>query len=181
MYVFFSCCLWTLVFLYSKIISAFPTSTSGSFVSTWVKYYCTYHREPKRVTMVLFDPKSGGKTVSRSGKVFISNGIWLCWYRRIRLYLYNQSMPMLWLYLYNQSMGMFELLSNLFLVRAELWEWCPLSLVPLMISMDRISRCSQALKGPRVPDLKIPPLLAADNLGLMVSLMQWPSAHSGPF
>lgn len=33
-----------------------------SFVSTWVKYYCTYHREPKRITMVLFDPKSGGKT-----------------------------------------------------------------------------------------------------------------------
>nr|XP_043898259.1 rho GTPase-activating protein 26-like [Solea senegalensis] len=33
-----------------------------SFVSTWVKYYCRYHREPKRVTMVLFDPKSGGKT-----------------------------------------------------------------------------------------------------------------------
>ncbi|XP_071370919.1 rho GTPase-activating protein 26-like isoform X2 [Centroberyx affinis] len=33
-----------------------------SFVSTWVKYYCTYHREPKRVTMVLFDQKSGGKT-----------------------------------------------------------------------------------------------------------------------
>ncbi|KAM3868536.1 rho GTPase-activating protein 26-like isoform 2-T2 [Diretmus argenteus] len=32
-----------------------------SFVSTWVKYYCTYHREPKRMTMVLFDPKSGGK------------------------------------------------------------------------------------------------------------------------
>uniref|UniRef100_A0A673AY07 Rho GTPase-activating protein 26 n=1 Tax=Sphaeramia orbicularis TaxID=375764 RepID=A0A673AY07_9TELE len=32
-----------------------------SFVSSWVKYYCTYHREPKRVTMVLFDPKSGGK------------------------------------------------------------------------------------------------------------------------
>ncbi|XP_077360496.1 rho GTPase-activating protein 26-like [Festucalex cinctus] len=32
------------------------------FVSTWVKYYCTYHREPKRVTMILFDPKSGGKT-----------------------------------------------------------------------------------------------------------------------
>ncbi|KAI3373235.1 hypothetical protein L3Q82_006544 [Scortum barcoo] len=34
-----------------------------SFVSTWVKYYCTYHREPKRVTMVLFDPKSGGKMI----------------------------------------------------------------------------------------------------------------------
>uniref|UniRef100_A0A8C5HA09 Rho-type GTPase-activating protein 26 n=1 Tax=Gouania willdenowi TaxID=441366 RepID=A0A8C5HA09_GOUWI len=33
-----------------------------SFVSSWVKYYCTYHREPKRITMVLFDPKSGGKT-----------------------------------------------------------------------------------------------------------------------
>uniref|UniRef100_A0A667Y5V3 Rho GTPase activating protein 26 n=1 Tax=Myripristis murdjan TaxID=586833 RepID=A0A667Y5V3_9TELE len=32
-----------------------------SFVSSWVKYYCTYHREPKRVTMVLFDQKSGGK------------------------------------------------------------------------------------------------------------------------
>uniref|UniRef100_A0A3B4GEJ5 Rho GTPase activating protein 26 n=1 Tax=Pundamilia nyererei TaxID=303518 RepID=A0A3B4GEJ5_9CICH len=33
-----------------------------SFVSTWVKYYCTYYRESKKVTMVLFDPKSGGKT-----------------------------------------------------------------------------------------------------------------------
>ncbi|KAL0994741.1 hypothetical protein UPYG_G00126560 [Umbra pygmaea] len=32
-----------------------------SFVSIWVKYYCTYHREPRRVTMVLFDQKSGGK------------------------------------------------------------------------------------------------------------------------
>uniref|UniRef100_A0A3P8VZS2 Rho GTPase-activating protein 26 n=1 Tax=Cynoglossus semilaevis TaxID=244447 RepID=A0A3P8VZS2_CYNSE len=32
-----------------------------SFVSTWVKYYCTYHRDPKKVTMVLFDPKSVGK------------------------------------------------------------------------------------------------------------------------
>uniref|UniRef100_A0AAY4ESD2 Rho GTPase-activating protein 26 n=1 Tax=Denticeps clupeoides TaxID=299321 RepID=A0AAY4ESD2_9TELE len=34
-----------------------------SFVSSWVKYYCTYHREPKRVTMVLFDQKSGGRMV----------------------------------------------------------------------------------------------------------------------
>uniref|UniRef100_A0A4W4EIU5 Rho GTPase-activating protein 26 n=1 Tax=Electrophorus electricus TaxID=8005 RepID=A0A4W4EIU5_ELEEL len=32
-----------------------------SFVSTWVKYYGTYQREPKRFTMVLFDQKSGGK------------------------------------------------------------------------------------------------------------------------
>ncbi|KAK2828140.1 hypothetical protein Q5P01_019174 [Channa striata] len=32
-----------------------------SFVSSWVKYYCTYYREPKRITMVPFDPKSGGK------------------------------------------------------------------------------------------------------------------------
>ncbi|KAK1161201.1 rho GTPase-activating protein 26-like isoform X1 [Acipenser oxyrinchus oxyrinchus] len=32
-----------------------------SFVSTWVKHYCTYQREPKRVTIVLFDQKSGGK------------------------------------------------------------------------------------------------------------------------
>lgn len=39
-------------------------SFSGSFVSTWVKYYCTYQREPKRLTMVLFDQKSGGKIVS---------------------------------------------------------------------------------------------------------------------
>ncbi|KAG7220069.1 hypothetical protein INR49_008963 [Caranx melampygus] len=37
------------------------SEVESSFVSTWVKYYCTYHREPKRVTMVLFDPKSGGK------------------------------------------------------------------------------------------------------------------------
>lgn len=33
-----------------------------SFVSTWVKYYCTYQRDSKRLTMVLFDQKSGGKT-----------------------------------------------------------------------------------------------------------------------
>uniref|UniRef100_A0A3B3QV92 Rho GTPase activating protein 26 n=1 Tax=Paramormyrops kingsleyae TaxID=1676925 RepID=A0A3B3QV92_9TELE len=32
-----------------------------SFVSTWVKYYCTYHREPKRVSMVLYDQKTGGR------------------------------------------------------------------------------------------------------------------------
>ncbi|XP_018607540.1 rho GTPase-activating protein 26-like isoform X2 [Scleropages formosus] len=32
-----------------------------SFVSTWVKYYCTYQRESRRVTMVPFDQKSGGK------------------------------------------------------------------------------------------------------------------------
>ncbi|XP_013872301.1 rho GTPase-activating protein 26 [Austrofundulus limnaeus] len=32
-----------------------------SFVSTWVKYYCTYYRQRKKFTMVLFDPKSGGK------------------------------------------------------------------------------------------------------------------------
>ncbi|KAI4882961.1 hypothetical protein NFI96_015626, partial [Prochilodus magdalenae] len=32
-----------------------------SFVSTWVKYYCTYQRESKRLSMVLFDQKSGGK------------------------------------------------------------------------------------------------------------------------
>ncbi|XP_056095099.1 rho GTPase-activating protein 26-like isoform X5 [Rhinichthys klamathensis goyatoka] len=31
------------------------------FVSTWVKYYCSYHREPKRMTLMLFDQKSGGK------------------------------------------------------------------------------------------------------------------------
>ncbi|XP_048850915.1 rho GTPase-activating protein 26-like isoform X1 [Brienomyrus brachyistius] len=32
-----------------------------SFVSTWVKYYCTYHRELKRVSMVLYDQKTGGR------------------------------------------------------------------------------------------------------------------------
>ena len=53
-----------LLLTFSPFISLFP---SGSFVSTWVKYYCTYHREPKRVTMVLFDPKSVGKMVSSSG------------------------------------------------------------------------------------------------------------------
>uniref|UniRef100_A0A8C7J2Y1 Rho GTPase activating protein 26 n=1 Tax=Oncorhynchus kisutch TaxID=8019 RepID=A0A8C7J2Y1_ONCKI len=44
---------WRDICLYRRNVS--------SFVSTWVKYYCTYHREPKRVTMVLFDQKSGGK------------------------------------------------------------------------------------------------------------------------
>lgn len=33
-------------------------------MSTWVKYYCIYHREPKRMTLLLFDQKSGGKNVS---------------------------------------------------------------------------------------------------------------------
>ena len=33
-------------------------------MSSWVKYYCTFHREPKRMTTVLFDQKSGGKVVS---------------------------------------------------------------------------------------------------------------------
>ncbi|XP_043077425.1 rho GTPase-activating protein 26-like isoform X2 [Puntigrus tetrazona] len=37
-----------------------------SFVSTWVKYYCIYHREPKRMTMLLFDQKSGAKNDEES-------------------------------------------------------------------------------------------------------------------
>uniref|UniRef100_A0A8C4S688 Rho GTPase-activating protein 26 n=1 Tax=Erpetoichthys calabaricus TaxID=27687 RepID=A0A8C4S688_ERPCA len=32
-----------------------------SFVSMWVKYYCTYQRENKRFSMILFDQKPGGK------------------------------------------------------------------------------------------------------------------------
>ncbi|XP_062868362.1 rho GTPase-activating protein 26-like isoform X6 [Trichomycterus rosablanca] len=32
-----------------------------SFVSTWTKNYCTYQRDCKRLTMVFFDQKSGGK------------------------------------------------------------------------------------------------------------------------
>uniref|UniRef100_A0AAY5KWK5 Rho GTPase-activating protein 26 n=1 Tax=Esox lucius TaxID=8010 RepID=A0AAY5KWK5_ESOLU len=47
------------------------------FVSTWVKYYCTYHRDPKRVTMVLFDQKSGGK-VGGQHSVQISLHVWFC-------------------------------------------------------------------------------------------------------
>ncbi|XP_058613551.1 rho GTPase-activating protein 26-like isoform X3 [Onychostoma macrolepis] len=38
-----------------------------SFVSTWVKYYCIYHREPKRMTMMLFDQKSGAKNGDEEG------------------------------------------------------------------------------------------------------------------
>lgn len=41
----------------------------GSFVSSWVKYYCTYQREPRRVTMVTFDPRASGKLVSSSSSV----------------------------------------------------------------------------------------------------------------
>ena len=52
-----------------------PATLLGSFVSTWVKYYCTYHREPKRVTMVLFDQKSGGKTVSSLSLAFLYDSI----------------------------------------------------------------------------------------------------------
>lgn len=50
----------------SFIISALVLYFSGPFVSTWVKYYCTYHRDPKKFAMVVFDPKSGGKMVSVS-------------------------------------------------------------------------------------------------------------------
>lgn len=45
---------------------------TGSFVSTWVKYYCIYHREPKRMTLLLFDQKSGGKIVSVSDILSLS-------------------------------------------------------------------------------------------------------------
>ncbi|XP_010294680.1 PREDICTED: rho GTPase-activating protein 26, partial [Phaethon lepturus] len=31
------------------------------FGTSWVKHYCTYQRESKRITMVPFDQKSGGK------------------------------------------------------------------------------------------------------------------------
>ncbi|XP_060127674.1 rho GTPase-activating protein 26 isoform X1 [Zootoca vivipara] len=34
--------------------------------TTWVKHYCTYHSESKRITMVPFDQKSGGKGVSEN-------------------------------------------------------------------------------------------------------------------
>ncbi|XP_044515806.1 rho GTPase-activating protein 26 [Gracilinanus agilis] len=33
----------------------------GHFGTSWVKHYCTYQRESKRITMVPFDQKSGGK------------------------------------------------------------------------------------------------------------------------
>lgn len=36
----------------------------GHFGTSWVKHYCTYQRESKRITMVPFDQKSGGKGVS---------------------------------------------------------------------------------------------------------------------
>ncbi|XP_016123158.1 rho GTPase-activating protein 26-like [Sinocyclocheilus grahami] len=44
-----------------QIGAAKCTGAPGSFVSTWVKYYCIYHREPKRMTMMLFDQKSVAK------------------------------------------------------------------------------------------------------------------------
>ncbi|KAG7271729.1 hypothetical protein CRUP_007811 [Coryphaenoides rupestris] len=44
------------------------------FVSSWVKYYCTYHREPKKMTMVLFDQKSGGRVVYNLNRDLQSEG-----------------------------------------------------------------------------------------------------------
>lgn len=41
---------------------------SGHFGTSWVKHYCTYQRESKRITMVPFDQKSGGKGVSAHGQ-----------------------------------------------------------------------------------------------------------------
>lgn len=38
--------------------------SAGHFGTSWVKHYCTYQRESKRITMVPFDQKSGGKGVS---------------------------------------------------------------------------------------------------------------------
>uniref|UniRef100_A0A672R5U1 Rho GTPase-activating protein 26 n=1 Tax=Sinocyclocheilus grahami TaxID=75366 RepID=A0A672R5U1_SINGR len=53
-----------IVFSYQEVPSEYVMSIKkfiGSFVSTWVKYYCIYHREPKRMTMMLFDQKSVAK------------------------------------------------------------------------------------------------------------------------
>lgn len=61
----------------------------------------------------------------------------------------------------------------------DLRQRCSLSLVLLMISMDRISRWGQALEGAVVGDQKILSFLAVDTIVLMVSLMQWLSACSG--
>uniref|UniRef100_A0A672R5V2 Rho GTPase-activating protein 26 n=1 Tax=Sinocyclocheilus grahami TaxID=75366 RepID=A0A672R5V2_SINGR len=47
-----------IVFSYQEVPSV---HLKCSFVSTWVKYYCIYHREPKRMTMMLFDQKSVAK------------------------------------------------------------------------------------------------------------------------
>lgn len=52
----------------------FDLCPSGSFVSSWVKYYCTYQREPRRVTMVTFDPRAAGKLVSSSSPVWRVGG-----------------------------------------------------------------------------------------------------------
>ncbi|KAK3524478.1 hypothetical protein QTP70_029294, partial [Hemibagrus guttatus] len=49
------------LFILEKQVSVSHCLCFGSFVSTWVKYYCTYQRESKRLTIVLFDQKSGGK------------------------------------------------------------------------------------------------------------------------
>lgn len=50
---------------------------AGHFSTAWVKHYCTYERESKRITMVPFDQKSGGKAVSVGTKLDVSwGGLW---------------------------------------------------------------------------------------------------------
>lgn len=84
---------------------------SGSFVSTWVKYYCIYQREPKRMTMMLFDQKSGGKNVSGSFFSFFVT------YNSSRALSLN-SMCNLWI-----GEWMLAQATSLFPMLTRLWSW----------------------------------------------------------
>ena len=60
--------------------------------------------------------------------------------------------------------------SDPFPVRVGLCQGCPLSQVPFIIFIDRISRHSQMVEGVGFSDLRIPSLLFADDVVLLASL-----------
>ncbi|TWW63897.1 Arf-GAP with GTPase, ANK repeat and PH domain-containing protein 1 [Takifugu flavidus] len=59
--------------------------------------------------------------------------------------------------------------SNSFPVRVGLCQGCPLSPIPFVTFMDRISRCSRGVEGVRFGDLRIGSLLFADDVVLLAS------------
>lgn len=68
-----------------------------------------------------------------------------------------------------QEFGIAGIKSDLSLVHNSVWQGCPLSLVLLIPSMDRISRCHEGLEEVWVGEQRITPLLFADLVLLVHS------------
>ncbi|KAK3534950.1 hypothetical protein QTP70_002031 [Hemibagrus guttatus] len=74
--------------------------------------------------------------------------------------------------LYNRGRSLVRIAScksDLFPVHVGLLQGCPLSPVPFIVFMDRISRCSQGLEGVQFGDHRISSLIPADDVVLLAS------------